>query len=86
LWLLSIDYKKRTVMRDRLFTKIVPEVANSNGRLEWASSGTVISQQATPGAIEAHPSSSTHGAATQQISINTKSPATSSQAHPHMDV
>jgi len=81
-----VDYTKRTVMRDRLFTKIVPEVANSNGRLEWASSGTVISQQATPGAIEAHPSSSTHGAATRKIPINTKSPATSSQAHPHVDV
>ena len=30
-------YTKRTAMRDQLFTKIVEEVANSNGRLEWAS-------------------------------------------------
>jgi len=57
-----VDYTKRTVMKDRLFTKIVQEVANSNGRLEWASSGvTVINQLATPDAIEAHPSSSTRG-------------------------
>ena len=57
-----VDYTKRTVMKDRLFTKIVEEVANSNGRLEWASSETVTSQQAIPGATEAHPSSSTQGA------------------------
>jgi len=57
-----VDYTKRTAMKDRLFTKIVQEVANSNGRLEWASSGvTVINQLATPDAIEAHPSSSTRG-------------------------
>ncbi len=31
-----VDYTKRTVMKDRLFTKIVQEVANSNARLEWA--------------------------------------------------
>jgi len=40
-----VDYTKRTTMQDRLFTKIVDEVANSNGRLAWASSGvTVINQ------------------------------------------
>src|ERR1700726_4818450 len=31
-----VDYTKRTTMQDHLFTKIVQEVANSNGRLEWA--------------------------------------------------
>ena len=31
------DYTKRTVMKTKLFTKIVEEVANSNGRLAWAS-------------------------------------------------
>jgi small-conductance mechanosensitive channel len=31
-----VDYTKRTVMKDRLFTKIVQEVANSSGRLKWA--------------------------------------------------
>jgi hypothetical protein len=35
-----IDYTKRTAMKDQLFTKIVEEVANSNGRLEWASAAT----------------------------------------------
>jgi hypothetical protein len=40
-----VDYTQRTTMQDRLFTKIVDEVANSNGRLAWASSGvTVINQ------------------------------------------
>jgi small-conductance mechanosensitive channel len=33
-----VDYTKRTVVKDRLFTKIVDEVANSKGRLEWAAS------------------------------------------------
>ncbi len=58
-----VDYTKRTAMKDRLFTKIVQEVANSNGRLEWASSGvTVANQPAAPDAIEVHPSSLTRGA------------------------
>jgi small-conductance mechanosensitive channel len=58
-----VDYTKRTTMKDELFTKIVEGVANSNGRLGWASSGvTSISQPATPAAIEPHPSSSTRGA------------------------
>ena len=32
-----VDYTKRTAMEDQLFTKIVQEVANSNGRLVWKS-------------------------------------------------
>jgi small-conductance mechanosensitive channel len=53
-----VDYTKRTAMQDQLFTKIVEEVANSNGRLEWAPSATTgASQPATPEAIEG-PSSS----------------------------
>jgi small-conductance mechanosensitive channel len=30
-----VDYTKRTAMQDQLFTKIMQEVANSNGRLQW---------------------------------------------------
>src|SRR5260370_17322907 len=57
-----VDYTKRTVMKDRLFTKIVQEVANSNGRLEWASSAfTVSTHPPFPDAIEVHPSSSPPG-------------------------
>jgi len=53
-----VDYTKRTAMKDRLFTKTVEEVANSNGRLEWASSSvTIVSQPAAPDVIEAPPSS-----------------------------
>ena len=36
-----VDYTKRTAMKDQLFTKIVEEVANSGGRLEWASSAVI---------------------------------------------
>jgi small-conductance mechanosensitive channel len=32
-----VDYTKRTSMQDKLFTRIVKEVAGSNGRLAWAS-------------------------------------------------
>jgi hypothetical protein len=39
-----------------LFTKIVQEVANSNGRLAWASSGvTVVNQPLPPDATQALP-------------------------------
>lgn len=47
-----VDYTQRTVMRDRLFTKIAEEVTNSNGRLEWASSGvTIVNQPPTPDSV-----------------------------------
>lgn len=32
-----VDYTRRTIVKDELFTKIVNEVASSDGRLEWAS-------------------------------------------------
>jgi small-conductance mechanosensitive channel len=58
-----VHYTKRTAMKDQLFTKIVGEVASSNGRLEWASpTATPTSPPATPDAIKAHPSSSAHDA------------------------
>ncbi|MGB9403223.1 MAG: mechanosensitive ion channel family protein [Candidatus Acidiferrales bacterium] len=54
-----VDYSKRTAMKDRLFTRIVQEVANSDGRLEWASSVvTILTQPPAPGALEAPPSPS----------------------------
>ena len=53
-----VDYTKRTAVQDQLFTKIVEEIANSKGRLEWASpAGIVVNQPGTP-----DPSSSTQGA------------------------
>jgi small-conductance mechanosensitive channel len=58
-----IDYTKRTAMRDQMFTKIVKEVADSNGRFQWALSPTApMSQTAAPDAIEARPSSSSQDA------------------------
>ena len=58
-----VDYTKRIAMQDQLFTKIVEEVANSKGRLQWTSPpGTPASQPGTPDAIDEHTSSSKHGA------------------------
>src|ERR1700675_1054983 len=54
----TVDYRKPTPMKDQLFTKIIQEVADSNGRLEWASSSvTPMNRMATPNPIEARPSS-----------------------------
>jgi small-conductance mechanosensitive channel len=58
-----VDYTKRTAKIDELFTKIVKEVANSKGRLEWASSATTVAvQPAVPDAIASRPFSSARGA------------------------
>ena len=43
-----VDYTRRTIVKDQLFTKVVDEVVNSNGRLEWASSSTTVVLQAAP--------------------------------------
>jgi small-conductance mechanosensitive channel len=57
-----VDYTKRTAMKDQLSTRIVQEVADSDGRLAWASSGvTVISQLVTPETFNVQPLSSAHG-------------------------
>ena len=42
-----VDYTKRTLIKDQLFTRIVDEVASSNGRLEWASSSSTVVQPAS---------------------------------------
>jgi small-conductance mechanosensitive channel len=58
-----VDYTKRTAVKTRLFTKIVEEVANSKGRLEWAlQTVTLASQPAAAEAVGEYPSSSTLGA------------------------
>ncbi|MGB0125601.1 MAG: mechanosensitive ion channel domain-containing protein [Silvibacterium sp.] len=56
-----VDYTKRTAMQDQLFTKIVEEIENSKGRLQWASPAST-NQPGTPYAIDEHRSPSTHGA------------------------
>ena len=57
-----VDYNKRTAMQDKLFSKIVQEVSNSDGRLAWApSSVTVINVPATSAPVPAQPTSSTGG-------------------------
>jgi small-conductance mechanosensitive channel len=60
-----VDYTKRTARKDQLFTKIVEEVANSNGRLEWASSAVIPMRPPGDAGHESKallPSSSTLGA------------------------
>jgi small-conductance mechanosensitive channel len=58
-----VDYTKRTAMQDEMFTKIVEEIENSKGRLQWASPASIIvNQLGTPYAIDEHRSPSTHGA------------------------
>jgi small-conductance mechanosensitive channel len=53
-----VDYTKRAAVQDQLFTKIVEEIANSKGRLEWASQASIVmNQRGTP-----DPPSSTQGA------------------------
>jgi small-conductance mechanosensitive channel len=60
----AVDYTQRSIMKDKLFTRIVEEVANSNGRIEWSSSAvTVINQVETPSPIDAHPTSKLRGSA-----------------------
>src|ERR1700730_165169 len=58
-----VDYTRRTAMQDQLFTTIVEEIANSNGRLQWASPvSTIAVHPLIADSIDAHPSSSTHRA------------------------
>jgi small-conductance mechanosensitive channel len=58
-----VDYTKRTTMQDRLFTKIVDEIAMSNGQLAWASSGvTVINQPRALDPTMTQPSAALPGA------------------------
>jgi small-conductance mechanosensitive channel len=43
-----VDYARRTIVKDQLFTRIVDEVVSSNGKLKWAASlATVVLQQAS---------------------------------------
>jgi small-conductance mechanosensitive channel len=39
-----VDYTKRTALKNQLFTDIVDQVARSKGRLQWASSTTLLVQ------------------------------------------
>lgn len=61
-----VDYTKRTIAQDRLFTKIVQEVNNSNGRLQWASSSTPVAIQPAPPSATA-PTASSPAAATAKV-------------------
>jgi small-conductance mechanosensitive channel len=49
-----VDYTERSIMKDKLFSRIVEEVKNSDGRIEWASSGVTVINQETPMAIAAN--------------------------------
>jgi hypothetical protein len=58
-----VDYTKRAATQDQLLTKIVQDVANSEGRLEWASPAPAVAiQPVTPEGIETLPASPTRAA------------------------
>ena len=44
----DVSYVVRTAMQDQLFTRIVQEVAKSNGRLQWSSTPTPVIIQPPP--------------------------------------
>jgi len=51
-----VDYTKRIAMQDQLFTKIAQEVAESDGRLQWATSAVaVITEPPTPESASGRP-------------------------------
>lgn len=59
-----VDYTKRTSMKDKLFTRIVKEVANSNGSLAWASQTvTLTNPPPSTESAEASPPFAPHAAA-----------------------
>jgi len=58
-----VDYTKRTTMQDRLFAKIVDEVAGSQGHLAWSSSGvTIVNQLPPPDPTAVRPATAPPGA------------------------
>jgi len=57
-----VEYMKRTAVQDKLFTKIVQEVANSGGRLQWASTPTTVAAPPTTPPAAAPPSPPVPGA------------------------
>jgi small-conductance mechanosensitive channel len=59
-----VDYTKRTSMMDKLFTRIVKELADSNGRLAWASQTvTLTNPPSSTESAEASPPLASHAAA-----------------------
>jgi Mechanosensitive ion channel len=56
-----VDYTHRTIVKDHLFTKIVDEVANSNGMLEWASNTVVLQTSSSESRATANLASATGG-------------------------
>lgn len=57
-----VDYTKRTAVKTQLFTRIVEEVANSTGRLVWASQTVTLTSQPGAAVPEEHPSALMRGA------------------------
>ena len=71
-----VNYDKRTTIQDRLFTKIVDEVAKSNGRLVWANPATANPtnvQAATP--VAAPVTATTQPISPDSIAVRSRSKA-----------
>jgi small-conductance mechanosensitive channel len=58
-----VHYTKRTAMQDHLFTRIVQEVAKSNGRLQWSSTPTPVIQPPPLSPAAQQPPTPTQGTA-----------------------
>ncbi|SRR6266481_425290 len=56
-----VDYTKRTIVKDHLLTRIVDEVANSNGMLEWASATVMLQSPSGESRATANLASATSG-------------------------
>src|ERR1700683_3876364 len=68
-----VDYTKRTAKQDELFSKIVQEVSNSNGRLQWNSSSISATVNVLPTSGAASQPAS--APSSQQISAANVAPA-----------
>jgi small-conductance mechanosensitive channel len=89
-----VEYTKRTAKQDELFSKIVEEVAKSNGRLQWSSSSisatvnvlptaSTETQPTAPGSVPlGMPPSAPHGlpASPQQLAPANAPPTTGAPA------
>jgi small-conductance mechanosensitive channel len=65
-----VDYARRTVTKDRLFTNIADQIANSQGRIEWASSSSPSRSQA---GLQASPAAARHAPNSIEPSVSSRS-------------
>jgi small-conductance mechanosensitive channel len=77
-----VDYTKRTAKQDELFSKIVEEVAKSNGRLQWSSSTVTTTVSVGPQAAPASQSPGTPGSQSASAPVSHVPGATPAPSQP----